>query len=131
VLRGSSRIAALVLCASTVSPADAKSRETPPGSRAPALIGIGLVAPEREARPAERPRLRFANESIIRQDGSPGARHSIVGSWPVLGPLAAEVGLFSVAGAKSGERELKRTDPLADVRPRSSRVAAVGLRMRF
>jgi hypothetical protein len=49
----------------------------------------------------------------------------------VLGPLAAEVGLFSVSGAKPGERELKRTDPMADVRPRSSRVAAVGLRMQF
>jgi hypothetical protein len=131
VLSGSSRIAALALCALGVSPADAKSRETPSGGRAPALIGVGLVTPERDSSHAERPRVRFANESIIRQDGSPGARHSIVGSWPVLGPLAAEVGLFSVAGAKPGERELKRTDPLSDVRPRSSRVAAVGLRMRF
>jgi hypothetical protein len=114
-----------------VSPACAGPRDNAVGGNRPALIGMGLLAPEGGARPAERPRLRFANESIIREDGSPGSRHSIVGSWPVVGPLAAEVGLFSVNGVKAGERELKRTDPMADVRPRSSRVAAVGLRMRF
>jgi hypothetical protein len=131
VLKGSSGLATLALCALCVAPAAAKPRERPLGAGNPALPGLAVVPRDRSAHRADRPRLRFSNDSIVHEDGSPGSRRSIVGSWPVMGPVAAEVGLFSVTGAKTGERELKRTDPIADVQPRSSRVAAVGLRMRF
>jgi hypothetical protein len=50
---------------------------------------------------------------------------------PLVGPLAAEVGLFSVTGASPKEREVKGTDSIRGVQPRRSRVAAVGLRMSF
>jgi hypothetical protein len=72
-----------------------------------------------------------SNQSAVGQDGSPGSQRAIVGSLPLVGPVAAEVGLFSVTGATIKEREFRRTDPVADVQPRRSRVAAVGLRMRF
>lgn len=131
MLRGCSCLAVAAICLLATPPAAARGREKPAGHN-PALTGIGRVSPgPREARP-EPLRVRFANDSIVRQDGSPGSRHSIVGSWPLVGPVAAEVGLFSVAGAAPPkERELKRADPLGDVAPRRSRVAAVGLRMSF
>lgn len=135
MLRGCSCLAAAAAaCLLAAPPAAARGREKPAPPAGPnlALSGIGRDAPARAAERPERAGLRFANDSIIRQDGSPGSRHSIVGSWPLVGPLAAEVGLFSVAGAAPPkEREMKRADPLADVAPRRSRVAAVGLRMRF
>ncbi|HEX9953722.1 MAG TPA: hypothetical protein VGB48_00720 [Allosphingosinicella sp.] len=75
--------------------------------------------------------LRFYNDTIIREDGTPPDRRAIVGSMPLVGPVEAELGLFSVTGAKVKERELREADPMSDVQPRRSKVAAVGLRMRF
>ena len=131
MLRGSCGLATVALCALCAWPAAAKPRERHAGAGNPALAGVALVPSDRSDRRGERPRLRLSNDSIVHEDGSPGSRRSIVGSWPVMGAIDAEVGLFSVTGAKAGERELKRTDPIADVQPRTSKVAAVGLRMRF
>jgi hypothetical protein len=98
----------------------------------PALSGISRLSPERgPLRVSMAPSVQFTNDTIIRHDGTPGDRRSIVGSLPIAGLVSAELGLFSVTGATVGERELKRTDPIADVQPRRSRVAAVGLRMNF
>lgn len=121
---------AAVLCASAA--ADARDRARPSSAHNPAITGIGRVTPGR-ALPvaAQAPRIRFTNEGIVRQDGTPGDRRAVVGSIPLVGPLAAEVGLFSVTAATPKEREMKRGDVVTDVQPRRGKVAAVGLRMRF
>lgn len=113
-------------------PAEARDRTKASPGHNPALTGLTRLSPGRAsplAAPA--PRGRFSDDSIIREGGTPGDRRAVVGSMPLAGPLAAEVGLFSVSGASSKERELKRGDPVIDVQPRRSRVAAVGLRMSF
>jgi hypothetical protein len=132
-MRGRAAIAGCVLGLVLAAPAQAQDRGVRvQGLGNPALTGFGRLLPDRPApRYAQGPRIRFTNDSIIREDGSPGDRRAVVGSVPLVGPLAAEVGLFSVTGANMKERELKRTDPVADVQPRRSRVAAVGLRMNF
>jgi hypothetical protein len=102
------------------------------GRQGPALTGMGRLAPvQRSPLASALPQIRFDDEFIIREDGTPGDRRSVVGSLPLVGTVAAEVGLFSVTGATPKEREFKRSDPVADVQPRRSRVAAVGLRMNF
>ncbi|HEY0026580.1 MAG TPA: hypothetical protein VGC35_01805 [Allosphingosinicella sp.] len=98
----------------------------------PALTGIDRNMPvPRQPLAGRGPRVRFSADPVIREDGSPGDRRSVVGALPLMGAVAAEVGLFSVSGANAKEREFKRNDPVADVQPRRSRVAAVGLRMSF
>ena len=122
---------AAAVCAS--APADARDRGKVSVAHNPAITASGRLTPVRLSplAAAQGSRIRFTNDSIIRQDGTPGDRRAVVGSMPVIGLLAAEVGLFSVTGASMKERELKGADPLADIVPRRSRVAAVGLRMRF
>ncbi len=132
-MRGRAALAGCLLGLISAAPAQAQEGGARLGGIGnPALTGLGRLSPDRPApRYAQGPQIRFTNDSIIREDGSPGDRRAVVGSVPLVGPLAAEVGLFSVTGANMKERELKRTDPLADVQPRRSRVAAVGLRMSF
>ena len=132
-MRGSCSLAVCAVGLCLAAPVAAQDRgDRLSGPRNPALTGLGRFAPDR-AQPFRSlgPSIRFTNDSIIREDGSPGDRRAVVGSVPLVGPVAAEVGLFSVTGATVKERELKRTDPMADVQPRRSRVAAVGLRMSF
>ena len=131
-MRGRAALSACTLCLCLAMPAEARDRggDKGLGVHNPALTGLGRLVPDRpQPLPRRGLRVRFTNDSIIREDGTPGDRRAVVGSLPLVGPLAAEVGLFSVTGAVVKERELKRTDPLADVQPRRSRVAAVGLRM--
>jgi hypothetical protein len=113
-------------------PALAQDYSFSSSSHNPALTGLGRVTPG-GAPPLASPRrqVRFSNEGVIRQDGSPGDRRAVVGSMPLVGAIAAEVGLFSVSGASPKEREVKQGDRMTDVQPRRSRVAAVGLRMSF
>ena len=99
------------------------------GTRNFALSGIARAPRQRQAAPIPDPVDGFA-DGLLRREGAPGSENNILRSLPV-GPVEAGVGLFSVTGATVKERELKRTDPIADVAPRRSRVAAVGLRMSF
>lgn len=123
----------LILCAAlcAAAPAQARDPAEPAARHNPAITGLGRLASGLATARAQGPRIRFGNDSIIREDGTPGDRRSVVGSMPLLGPLAAEVGLFSVTGASPKEREAKGGDRLIDLQPRRSRVAAVGLRMSF
>jgi hypothetical protein len=121
----------LCLCLCHAAPSTARDLETRDIVRSPAFSGLALGG-DRAAPPVLRaPNMRLSNQSVARQDGSAGSQHAIIGSLPLVGPVAAEVGLFSVTGATVKEPEFKRTNPVADVQPRRSRVAAVGLRMRF
>lgn len=131
-MRGGVALAACTLGLSLAAPAEARDREiSGPSVHDPAVTGLSRLAPDRPRPLPQSPRIRFTNDSIIREDGRPGDRRAVVGSFPLAESVAAEVGLFSVTGADLKERELKRTDPMADVQPRRSRVAAVGLRMSF
>jgi hypothetical protein len=127
--------AGTAVCASCLlaAPAGARDIAGPADLRidSPVVASVASLPAERDPVPADGPRIRFSNDLIVLQDGSPGDRRAVVGSLPLVGPVAAEIGLFSVTGAEVKEREFKRTDPVADVQPRRSRVAAVGLRMRF
>ena len=52
-------------------------------------------------------------------------------SVPIPERVDVGLGLFAVTGATMKERELRRTDPIRDVAPRTSRVAGAGLRLNF
>jgi hypothetical protein len=125
-------LGAAALCATAPAAAQDLTSSSSSSSHSPGLTGLGRVTPGR-APPLASPsrRIRFSNEGLIRQDGSPGDRRAVVGSMPLVGPIAAEVGLFSVSGASPKEREVKQGDRMTDVQPRRSRVAAIGLRMSF
>lgn len=75
--------------------------------------------------------LSFSRENVIREDGSAGSRTRLVGSLPVADNVDLGIGLFSVVGETEKETMRRRTDPMRDARPRDSKVAAVGLQIRF
>jgi len=135
-MRGGSALTICGLGLCIAMPAAARDRDKVarayPAQHNPALTGIARSAHQpRQPLAGQGPRIRFSADSVIREDGTPGDRRSVVGTLPLVGDVAAEVGLFSVSGATPKEREFRRSDPLADVQPRRSRVAAVGLRMSF
>jgi hypothetical protein len=131
-MKGRSAFALCTLGLCFAAPAKSQNSGAVAGGPNPALSGMTRLHPGPQAPlPQRSGQVQFSADSAITHDGTPGDRRSIVGSLPLLGPVAAEVGLFSVTGANQRERELKRSDPMADVQPRRSRVAAVGLRMDF
>ena len=131
-MRGRSALAVCTFGLCLAGPADAQGFGPSASGPNPALSGISRLSPERAPpRVSAAPSILFANDAVIREDGTPGDRRSVVGSLPLVGQVAAEVGLFSVTGASPKEREFKRTDRISDVQPRRSRVAAVSLRMNF
>ena len=87
------------------------------------LIGPALAP---DSAPSDPHRLTLA-------DHPPGlARRGPVGeSWPMAENVDIGVGLYSVGGTRMRERDFKRSDPMADVRPRTRRIAAIGLSLRF
>ena len=135
-MKGGSALALGVAGLCLACPAEAQNRAMgalPSDSgHNPALTGIGRQLPRaRQPLAGAGPQIRFSADSVIRENGTPGDRRSVVGSLPLIGSVSAEVGLFSVTGASHKEREAKRTDRITDVQPRRSRIAAVGLRMSF
>jgi hypothetical protein len=62
-----------------------------------------------------------------------GSRSStaMIGSLPLTADMDVGVGFFSVVGATERELVRRRTDPSREVRSRDSRVAAVGMSLRF
>jgi hypothetical protein len=135
VLRGCPGLAAIALCLLPAPPAAARESEDKRGEpQNPALSALvrADAAGARKLLPdSGRRGLRYSANDIIRTDGSPGREARIVGSLPVGEAIDLGLGLYSVTGAEPKERQLRRVEPLRDVAPRTSRVAAVGLRMRF
>jgi hypothetical protein len=60
-----------------------------------------------------------------------GGSTAMIGSLPLLEGMDVGVGFFSVVGATEKELVRRRTDPSREVRTRDSRVAAVGMSLRF
>jgi hypothetical protein len=153
VLRGCSRLkvssfAALGLCLIAVSPLEARKaadgadhkertsrRERASGQTAVpdsvVLSGIGRGRASRNLQ--QMARTQLPDEALAMQDlriGTPG-QSRMVGRLPLHERVDLGVGLFAVSGAPVKERELKRTDPMRDVAPRTSRLAGAGLRVNF
>ena len=68
---------------------------------------------------------------IVEEDGTTTISQTLVGSLPVARNVNLGVGLFSVQGARTKERNFTRAEPMADVFARDKTVAAVGLSFRF
>ncbi len=73
----------------------------------------------------------LSTEPFVRDDGSRGTRTGLVGSVPVAPNVNLGVGLFSVNRTSPRDRGMQRLQPMRDVNDRGSRMAAVGLSVRF
>jgi hypothetical protein len=75
--------------------------------------------------------LAVSRTPIVQQDGSQTIRRTVVGSLPIGENVNLGIGLFSVNGARTKERDFRRAQPMEDVFSRGKTVAAVGLSLRF
>ncbi len=76
-------------------------------------------------------RFGVSTEPFMRSDGTTGKRTGLVASTPVAPNVNLGVGLFSINKTSPAERDFKRLQPMRDVNERGSRMAAVGLSVRF
>ena len=72
-----------------------------------------------------------SSQPFVRDDGTKGTRTGLVGSVPVAPNMSLGVGLFSINRTSARERGLQRLQPMRDVNDRGSRMAAVGMSIRF
>ncbi|HEX8402570.1 MAG TPA: hypothetical protein VF628_12800 [Allosphingosinicella sp.] len=75
--------------------------------------------------------LGVSAQPFVREDGSKATRTGLVGSVPVSSNMNVGVGLFSINRTSPRDRDLRRLQPMRDVNDRGSRMAAVGLSVRF
>ena len=150
--RGCTGLAALMMCLVATAPAEAGRRQERDGSeqkdqgprKGPdvnaarpqdtiILSGIGRESPPNEtARMLRRDkRVQMAGDPLLGLDGLPAMRNGMVGRLPILDRVDVGLGLFTVTGATNRERDIRKTDPMRDVAPRTSRVAGAGLRVNF
>ncbi|HLL31412.1 MAG TPA: hypothetical protein VK403_10485 [Allosphingosinicella sp.] len=94
---------------------DAKSFDTAPAANRPdPLVPQSVTLDRRDLLPAEDP-----------------SAPRLFGSLPVADNIALGVGLFSVVGTTEKEQMRRRMDPARDFRRSDTRVAAVGMSLRF
>ena len=72
-----------------------------------------------------------SSQPFVREDGSRGTRTGLVGSVPAAPNMNVGIGLFSINRTNARERDMRRLQPMRDVNERGSRMAAVGLSVRF
>ena len=77
------------------------------------------------------PGLGLSSQTYPQQDGSSVIATGLIGSLPVTPGISAGLGLFSVAHEDQKEPEFRRSWSAKSLGPRSRRVAAVGLNVRF
>lgn len=73
----------------------------------------------------------LSSRSYAETDGSRTVQNGLIGTWPITGALEAGVGLFSVGGEGRKQNEFKRSWTVKEVTPKSSTIAAVGMKLRF
>jgi hypothetical protein len=95
------------------------------------LYGPARPSAESARLPRRERAVSFTREDILREDGRPGTRTRIVGSLPLAANAELNLGLISVAHAGAKEFDRRRVDPSREVVPPRSRIAAVGLSLRF
>ena len=94
---------------------EAKSFESGPAvSRSGAVVSQNVALDPRDVLPAEDP-----------------SAPRLFGSLPVADNVALGVGLFSVVGTTEKEQMRRRIDPSREYRGSDTRVAAVGMSLRF
>lgn len=76
------------------------------------------------------PTRHFSTE-MVALERPQGSSTAFLRSLPVMGGVDVGVGLFSVVGSTEKEHVRRRTDPGHAIRDRGSRVAAVGMSLRF
>jgi hypothetical protein len=111
------------------SPAAAQGRFVEGGeyqSYGPAPPDESGAALPREARV-----LNFSADEGLDASGRPAAGSGIVGSLPLAVNADLHLGLISVVHAGARELDRRRTDLSREIRPPQSRVAAVGVSLRF
>jgi hypothetical protein len=81
--------------------------------------------------PDHRSGIAIAQTPMIREDGSQTVRSTVVGSVPIGENVNIGIGLFSVRGASTRERNFARSRPMQDVFAHDKRIAAVGFSLRF
>jgi hypothetical protein len=96
-----------------------------PSSRAEAYGPSGALFPDHASG------LSVSRSPIVQEDGSASVSRNIVGSVPVGDNFNIGIGLFSVDGARTKERNFARARPIEDVFAKGKTVAAVGLSLRF
>lgn len=101
-----------------VVPAAAQAAGNDPGGYAVTAVRSGTPAADRQ---------RARDPYQLRADAAPQRLVSL----PVADDLNLGVGMFSIVGSTEKEMIRRRIEPLTDVRARDSRVAAVGLSLRF
>lgn len=137
MVRGCTGLAAM--CLTLVAAHPAQARDPVPNGE---YLLTGVAVRDGEAAPRDLPllsagpqRVRVSAEKSLTRDGSALQRTGIIGSLPLTRGADVGIGLFSVSGAeridRAAAREMRRADPMRDVRPRTSRVAAVGVNLRF
>jgi len=75
--------------------------------------------------------IAVSQRPMIQDDGTRAVRSGVVGSMPIGDNLNIGVGLFSVRGANTKERNFSRSRPMQDVFGHDRRIAAVGFSLRF
>ena len=75
--------------------------------------------------------ISYSMEPVLQGDVTPATRRGIGGSVPVDRNVSLGIGLFSVHGARTKERNFTRSQPMEEVFSRGKTVAAVGLNVRF
>ena len=131
-----SEVAAIGLCLIALVPAEARGRPgqpRPSENGAPEMVVLSGIDRETRARELDlMPRYDPSGAGLAATAalGRPGESR-MLGRLPLHQMVDLGVGLFAVTGASVKERELKKTDPMRDVAPRSSRVAGAGLRVNF
>jgi hypothetical protein len=86
----------------------------------------GALFPEQRGRG-----VGVAAQPFVREDGTRGTRAGLVGSVPVAPNMSLGVGIFSVNRTNPRDRGMQRLQPMRDVNDRGSRMAAVGMSIRF
>lgn len=134
------------LCTALVSAAPACAESAGGQKQGPSLPGLQLhersqaivsdpaappASPERDMFTRARPGLGFSSQTYPQQDGTSAVATGLIGSLPVMPGISAGLGLFSVAHENQKEPEFRRNWSAKNIGPRSRKVAAVGLNVRF
>jgi hypothetical protein len=79
----------------------------------------------------EKSGIGISARSYNEEDGSLRIRRGLIGNWKIADQVEGGVGLFSVTGDGRKQTESKRSWSVKEMAPRSSTIAAVGVRLKF
>jgi hypothetical protein len=89
------------------------------------------ASPERDMFTGAKAGLGLSSQTYPQQDGSSTVATGLIGSLPLVPGVSAGLGLLSVTHENQKEPEFRRNWSAKNLGPRSRRVVAVGLNVRF